>query len=639
MQGAMEAAEAQASSAEAGVPRSPAQVVPKMQDFATGTALLDPRLVSSENNEAVAEEKLLDAIPRAAAGSPEDAAGSEPAMPDRSVRAEQQAPPDRQHAAGSRASDGSSVSPLPSDSSHGELPASEASGEFQGGPESQAEAGGEAQDGALRGGAVTCSFTVLPEGYRHRLVTQSGMSIGEVLQQIAQELSVPAFVLQAQQAGQDLRPEQVLGALLKEADQADAEMSNNCLELELLLDFSRSDPHLEAEGGNPDAQEGARQEQARRAAMQIERCTTKQPFLGGYRNKQTGVEYLNAAAQCERPSVMSASERKLSRDTQTYDQKHVALQSIKEAATQMARSDLMLDESRDRVVLPRAYEDSEHWERRRDHAVIMLQRYWRGWLARRRAGELREREEEKQHFLQEEQQRRRQAAEAFRRGEIERRLQPRTAADFDILYSELEAWRMQETRKIKESVSEEEARKPALRQLLHKETKLLQTIDRLKLAAGKENRSTRIARSLASMAAPKQWELRDGNKVEVQTPLTVRAAELMQLYQGLRLRALRPEQRLDVVRHVQWTVREFDCALTRELLQLLAREEDLLQRGRPASTLEGLRRRIANLFLQFVETPEFNPEAERYRIAVPDFDAYQNQDPTRRNVRPSEVVL
>lgn len=94
---------------------------------------------------------------------------------------------------------------------------------------------------------------------------------------------------------------------------------------------------------------------------------------------------------------MSASERKLSRDTQTYDQKHVALQSIKEAATQMARSDLLLDESRDRVVLPRAYEDSEHWERRRDHAVITLQRYWRGWLARRRARELREREEEKQY--------------------------------------------------------------------------------------------------------------------------------------------------------------------------------------------------------------------------------------------------
>jgi hypothetical protein len=46
-------------------------------------------------------------------------------------------------------------------------------------------------------------------------------------------------------------------------------------------------------------------------------------------------------------------------------------------------------------------------------------------------------------FLMEEEKRRRHATEAHRRAEIERRLQPRTAADFDILYSELEAWRMQ----------------------------------------------------------------------------------------------------------------------------------------------------------------------------------------------------
>jgi hypothetical protein len=72
----------------------------------------------------------------------------------------------------------------------------------------------------------------------------------------------------------------------------------------------------------------------------------------------------------------------------------------------------------------------------------------------------------------------------------------------------------------------------------------------------------------------------------------------VQLYAGLRLRQLSGEQRLDIVQHIKWTVREFDCPLTRELLELLEREEDLLQRGRPTNSLEGLRRRIANLFLQ-----------------------------------------
>ena len=32
--------------------------------------------------------------------------------------------------------------------------------------------------------------------------------------------------------------------------------------------------------------------------------------------------------------------------------------------------------------------------------------------------------------------------------------------------------------------------------------------------------------------------------------------------------------------------------------------------------MAGLRRRLANLFLQFVETPEFNPESARYSVAA-----------------------
>jgi hypothetical protein len=62
-----------------------------------------------------------------------------------------------------------------------------------------------------------------------------------------------------------------------------------------------------------------------------------------------------------------------------------------------------------------------------------------------------------------------------------------------------------------------------LKQLLHKETKLLQTIDRLKIAANHENRDVRIAKTLADMASAKRWECDDGSVVEVHTPFTTRA--------------------------------------------------------------------------------------------------------------------
>merc|ERR1711998_731049 len=61
------------------------------------------------------------------------------------------------------------------------------------------------------------------------------------------------------------------------------------------------------------------------------------------------------------------------------------------------------------------------------------------------------------------------------------------------------------------------------------------------------------------------------------------------------------------------TVREFDCNLTREVVDLIDREADMLNRGRPEKSFHGLRRRLANLFLQFIETPEFNPEAMRFQ--------------------------
>merc|ERR1711939_1295018 len=115
------------------------------------------------------------------------------------------------------------------------------------------------------------------------------------------------------------------------------------------------------------------------------------------------------------------------------------------------------------------------------------------------------------------------------------------------------------------------------------------------------------------MGAPKKWQMSDGEIAEVHTPFTTRAKELLELHRGLRLPLLTVGERLDVLLHVKWTVKEFDCNLTREIVDLIDREADMLNRGRPEKSFQGLRRRLANLFLQFIETPEFNPEAMRFQ--------------------------
>ena len=86
----------------------------------------------------------------------------------------------------------------------------------------------------------------------------------------------------------------------------------------------------------------------------------------------------------------------------------------------------------------------------------------------------------------------------------------------------------------------------------------------------------------------------------------------MELYNGLATPLLAVDERLDVLLNVKWTVQEFDCPLARDIVELCDREADLLNRGRSASSVDGLRKRILNLFLQFIETPDFNPESKRF---------------------------
>ena len=138
---------------------------------------------------------------------------------------------------------------------------------------------------------------------------------------------------------------------------------------------------------------------------------------------------------------------------------------------------------------------------------------------------------------------------------------------------------------------------------------------------------TLVQQALAMMAAPKKWEMSDGDTLEVHTPFTTRAKELLELHRGLTMGELTTDERLDVLLHVKWTVKEFDCNLTREIVDLIDREADLLNRGRAEKTLEGLRRRTANLFLQFIETPEFNPESTRLTAVPRDLMMRQNVQP------------
>lgn len=276
----------------------------------------------------------------------------------------------------------------------------------------------------------------------------------------------------------------------------------------------------------------------------------------------------------------------------------------------MARHDLRLDTSCDRQLTAKPYFDSYQLDSLREDSALLIERLWRGYKARAYVYSVRE--QKRRVLVVGELEAHENAVEDanYQKREIHRRMHPKTVSDFEVLYNELDKWRQFETRKLDEDASlDSAARHAALEAILAKETKLLQTIDRLKLTATDANRKQRIESMLLFMARPKQWQMGDGSVKEVHTPFTVRAKELMDLYHGLKTPLVSVDERLDVLLHVKWTVKEFECALTKEIIELIDREADMLNRGRKEKSLEGLRKRLGNLFLQFIENPEFNPES------------------------------
>ena len=62
----------------------------------------------------------------------------------------------------------------------------------------------------------------------------------------------------------------------------------------------------------------------------------------------------------------------------------------------------------------------------------------------------------------------------------------------------------------------------------------MQTIDRLKIIANKENKKAKINQFLKAMSDPKKWIRSDNRYTEVHTPFTTRAKELMDIYNGFK---------------------------------------------------------------------------------------------------------
>ncbi|XP_066525316.1 IQ motif and ubiquitin-like domain-containing protein isoform X2 [Hoplias malabaricus] len=359
--------------------------------------------------------------------------------------------------------------------------------------------------------------------------------------------------------------------------------------------------------------------------VEIERATLKKPFLGGYRHKLTKIEYHHAAVQTIPRRRPDRGVEMFSRDTQTVKLKSQAQQCAISTSTQMTKIGCYVSNMKDKLITPVKYITADQFHNMRLKAAITIQTYVRRWQAQRLTAQLRLDKELRVACAEREERRKVQEKEDQIRSEYNRRMNPEKKADFALLYSALEKWRQEEVERINATLNGAE-RKAALCALLQEETGLIASIERHRIAAGERYQEKAVQAFLNKCAAPKTWRAFDGIMTQMDTPYSLRAKELRDLYNSINLQYLSQEERLDVLQTLKHTVKEHECKLTQQIVQLIDREADLLMRGVKDSNLEGLRKRISTLFLQYIKTPAFNPQAAKM-LRVP-------QDPAelRKNV-------
>ncbi|XP_040405704.1 IQ and ubiquitin-like domain-containing protein isoform X2 [Cygnus olor] len=352
-------------------------------------------------------------------------------------------------------------------------------------------------------------------------------------------------------------------------------------------------------------------------AVKIERPTFRKPFLGGFKNRITGVEFHNAGSQTIPKKRPEKGTTLFCRETQTVFQKNKRQQTANPTSTQMTKVGLYVSNVTDKLITPGRYLTAEEYHKRRLEAVIVLQKYFRRWHARNLVHKLKEEKRLRLAWEAQEELRKKKEKEDKVRREHERRLNPKTKEDFELLYHALESWRQEEIERINGTLTGAE-RKAALCGLLEQEAQLIASIGRHKLSADEENQQKAVLHFLSKCAQPKRWKAYDGKTTEMDTPYTLRARELLEIYRSVTMNDIPQDERIDVLLTLRCTVKEHACELTKEIVELIDREVDLMSREVKECNLEGLRKRICTLFLQYIKMPEFNPEVAKILKVPPD---------------------
>jgi len=341
------------------------------------------------------------------------------------------------------------------------------------------------------------------------------------------------------------------------------------------------------------------------ASVELDICP--KPYLGGYRNKLTGVIYHNAASQTIIPEALNQASQ-CSDQTQTTEICCQFQQTGIFTSTQMTGIGIYMLNLLDRKVQPREYITAEMLEQIILRKVLIVQKYCRRWLAQRRMAEVREQMRIRAEYDEQEKARKAKNLSDLNDPGLVSLMNPKTQADFEKLFAALEKWRLDELSQIK-GILDGAKRQAASTRLLEQQQQILFCIGQKKQCAVELNATEYFKKFLDKTAADTPHVNKSGTVTNIETASGRRAKELRQMHDIINLKYITAEERLDVLLSLKNTVAEYPCPVSSDILELIDREADLTLRGFTEKRLDGLRQRINSLFLQFCKIVKVNPAA------------------------------
>eukprot|EP01083_Nonionella_stella_P214855 773798_1 len=353
---------------------------------------------------------------------------------------------------------------------------------------------------------------------------------------------------------------------------------------------------------------------------------SKKPFIGGYIDKRTKRQYHNA--QVQYPLKLNHKKSKLfCRQTQTIKTKNFQQQTSHDCHTQMDRSDLLLDHSKDiciddrkRIFDPNDYVDAKQLKLIQIESAIKIQCAIRMHLAKNRLSEMKTAKHLKMQDKLEKLKQRQMELERRQKVLKYKQNNPQHSYEFKHIINTMTQWNSKQLSKLLQNPKIPAKTKHKTKsKMIRQHNKELRNIQQRQLNTQKKHTKLRKQNLLKEMMSPKTWIMSDGRPVSVRTPTTHRAEQLIFIYNALRDKTMSTKHRLSLLTTLKRVIETEIEINTMEIYndikdigQLIQRERDMIDRKRPKRSLRGLRTRLINKYFNLLLIPQFNPEAARF---------------------------